>query len=143
MITNKNLDRYFWVKDVNTTCNTLNSCFFWPGSYQALYELVLRKKPNVKHLRIFGSIFYILKDRENIDKFEAKIDVGMFLGYSNNSGAYKVYNLRTSIVIESIIVVIDDYGGVKIVESSDSDVFDSQGSSKGIFIDNDEILIVT
>jgi len=33
---------------------------------------------------------YILNDQEN--KFDAKSDEGIFLGYSTNSRAYRVYN---------------------------------------------------
>ena len=39
---------------------------------------------------------------------DAKSDEGIFLGYFVSSRAYKVYNKRTKIVIESINVVIDD-----------------------------------
>lgn len=32
----------------------------------------------------------------------------MFLGYSNNSKAFRVYNKKSSMVVESINVVFDD-----------------------------------
>ena len=62
----------------------------------------------MKYFRIFGSKCYILNDRENPRKFDAKSDEGIFLGYSTNSRAYRVYNKRTKTVMESINVVIDD-----------------------------------
>ena len=62
----------------------------------------------VKYFRIFGSKCYILNDRENLGKFDAKNDEGIFLGYSTNSRAYRVYNKRTKTVMEWINVVIDD-----------------------------------
>jgi hypothetical protein len=37
-----------------------------------------------------------------------KSDEGIFLGYSTNSRAYRVYNTRIENVMESINVVIDD-----------------------------------
>ena len=52
--------------------------------------------------------YYILNDGENPGKFDAKSDEGIFLGYSTNSQAYRVYNKRTKMVMESINVVIDD-----------------------------------
>ena len=55
-----------------------------------------------------GSKCYILNDWENLEKFDAKSDKGIFLGYSTASWAYRVFNKRTKMVIESIIVVIDD-----------------------------------
>ena len=42
-----------------------------------------------------------LRDRENLEKFDAKSDKGYFLGYSSTSRAYRVYNLRTKTVMES------------------------------------------
>ena len=62
----------------------------------------------MKYFRIFGSKCYILNDRENPRKFDAKSDEGIFLGYSTNSRAYRVHNKRTKTVMESIKVVIDD-----------------------------------
>jgi len=56
----------------------------------------------------FGSKCYILQDWENLDEFDAKSDEGIFLGYSSNSRAYRVFNKRTGTVMESINVVIDD-----------------------------------
>ena len=62
----------------------------------------------MKYFRVFGSKCYILNDRENLGKFDAKSDEGIFLGYSTNSRAYRVYNKRTKTVMELINVVIDD-----------------------------------
>ena len=62
----------------------------------------------MKYFRVFGSKCYILNDRENLGKFDVKSDEGIFLGYSTNSRAYRVYNKRTKTVMELINVVIDD-----------------------------------
>ena len=62
----------------------------------------------MKYYRVFGSKCYILNDRENPRKFDAKSDEGIFLGYSTNSRAYRVYNKCTKTVMESINVVIDN-----------------------------------
>ena len=64
--------------------------------------------PVVKYFRIFSSDCYILCDRENLEKFDAKSDKGYFLGYSFTSRAHRVYNLRTKTVMESSNVVIND-----------------------------------
>ena len=62
----------------------------------------------MKYFRVFGSRCYILNDRENLGKFDAKSDEGIFLGYSTTSRAYRVFNKRTNMVMESINVEIDD-----------------------------------
>ena len=62
----------------------------------------------MKYFRVFGSKCYILNDRENLGKFDARSDEGIFLGYSTTSRAYRVFNKRTKTVMESINVKIDD-----------------------------------
>ena len=62
----------------------------------------------MKYFRVFGSKCYILNDRENLRKFDAKSDEGIFLGYSITSQVYRVFNKRTKTVMESINVEIDD-----------------------------------
>ena len=57
---------------------------------------------------MFGSKCYILNDRENLGKFDAKSDEGIFLGYSTTSRAYRVFNKRSKTVMDSINVKIDD-----------------------------------
>ena len=50
---------------------------------------------------------YILNDREHLGKFDSKSDNGVFLGYSINSKAYCVYNMRTQTIMESMNVIVD------------------------------------
>ena len=82
--------------------------YFKPDSKQTLYELWREKKPIVKYFWIFDSDCYILRDKENLEKFDTKSDKGYFLGHSSTSRVYRVYNLRTKTVMEYSIVVIND-----------------------------------
>ena len=82
--------------------------YFRPDSKKTPYELWRGKKLVVKYFRIFGSDCYIPRDRENLEKFDAKSNKGYFLGYSSTSRAYRMYNLRTKTVMESSNVVIND-----------------------------------
>ena len=82
--------------------------YFRLDSKKTPYELWRGKKLVVKYFWIFGSDCYILRDRENLEKFDVKNNKGYFLGYSSISRAYRVYNLRTKIVMESSNVVIND-----------------------------------
>ena len=62
----------------------------------------------MKYFQVFGSKCYILNDQEDLGKFDARSDEGIFLGYSIMSRAYRVFNKRTKTVMESINVKIDD-----------------------------------
>ena len=108
MLYNKKLSKSFQVEAINTACHTLNRVYFRPDSKKTPYELWRGKKLGVKYFRIFGSDCYILRDREDLEKFDAKSDKGYFLGYSSTSRTYKVYNLRTKTIMESSNVVIND-----------------------------------
>ncbi|XP_040361901.1 uncharacterized protein LOC121049269 [Rosa chinensis] len=102
------LSTNFWAEAVSIACYTMNRVLLRPGTEQTAYELWKGKKPNVGYFHIFGSPCYILRDREHLGKFDARSDDGVFLGYSPNSRAYRVYNKRTRIIMESINVSIDD-----------------------------------
>ena len=54
------------------------------------------------------SVFLLLNDTDHLRKFNKKADEGKFLGYSVTSKAYKVFNLKTKMVTESINVSVDD-----------------------------------
>ena len=62
----------------------------------------------MKYFQVFGSKCYILNNRENLGKLDAKSDERIFLGYFITSRAYRVFNKRTKTVMESINVEIDD-----------------------------------
>ncbi|RVW74396.1 Retrovirus-related Pol polyprotein from transposon RE1 [Vitis vinifera] len=46
--------------------------------------------------------------QDNLGKFDAKSDVGIFLGYSTSSKAFRVFNKRTMVAEESIHVIFDE-----------------------------------
>ena len=108
MLLNKQIPQQFWGEAVNTSCHIGNRIFFRVETRKTAYEIWNGKKPRVKYFRVFGSKCYILNDWENLGKFDAKSDEGIFLGYSTTSWAYRVFNKRTKTVMESISVKIDD-----------------------------------
>nr|GEY43405.1 hypothetical protein [Tanacetum cinerariifolium] len=58
--------------------------------------------------RIFGSVCYIVRDGENLDKMKEKGDECIFVGYSTQSRTYRVYNKRTRVIMESIHINFDE-----------------------------------
>ena len=119
MLYNKDVARNLWGEAINTACHTVNRVYFRPGTKKTPYELWKGKKPNVKYFIIFGSTCFILKDRENVGKFDSQSDEGIFLGYSSTSKAYRVYNKRTMKVMKTVNVVINessDFGSKKGIE---------------------------
>ena len=71
MLHNKDMDRNLLGEAVNTACHTLNRVYFKPSTKNIPYKLWKGRKPNVKYFKIFGSTCFILKDRENVGKFDS------------------------------------------------------------------------
>ncbi|XP_062104243.1 uncharacterized protein LOC133815415 [Humulus lupulus] len=107
MLNEISLPKYFWAEAVNTSCYILNRVFIRPNMNKTPYELWKGRKPNIGYFRVFGCKCYILNTKDNLGKFDAKSDVGIFIGYSTHSKAYRIYNKRTNVVEESIHVAFD------------------------------------
>ncbi|KAA0026048.1 gag-pol polyprotein [Cucumis melo var. makuwa] len=108
MIHAKNLPLHFWAEAINTACHIHNRITTRSETNVTLYELWKGRKPNVKYFHIFGSTCYILVDKEYHRKWDAKSKQGLFLGYSQNSRTYRVFNNITETVMETINVLIKD-----------------------------------
>jgi hypothetical protein len=52
------------------------------------YELLIGIKPNISYFRVFGCKCFIFKKRKHLEKFESRVDEGIFVGYASNSKAY-------------------------------------------------------
>ena len=69
----------------------------------------MAKKPNVSYFRAFRCKCFILNTKDNVGKFQAKCDQGIFLGYSNTNKAYRMYNIRTNTLEESIHIKFNEH----------------------------------
>ena len=88
IIHENNLPNYFWAEAVNTSCYILNRVLIRSSLNKTPYELWKNKKPNISYFKVFGSKCFILIIKDNLGKFDAKSNVGIFLGYSSSSKAY-------------------------------------------------------
>ena len=107
MLHDNNFPNYFWAEAVNISCHILNRVLIRPFLDKTPYELRKNKKPKINYFKIFGSKCFILNTKDTLGNFDAKSNVGIFLGYSSSSKAYRVFNKKTMVVEESIHVVFD------------------------------------
>nr|GEX37953.1 integrase, catalytic region, zinc finger, CCHC-type, peptidase aspartic, catalytic [Tanacetum cinerariifolium] len=98
---------FFWAEAIATACFTQNRYLVIPRHEKTPYHIINDWKPSVKFFHIFGSLCYIVRDGENIDKMKEKGDACIFMGYSTQSRAYRVFNKRTRVIMESIHVNFD------------------------------------
>ncbi|GJU40267.1 retrovirus-related pol polyprotein from transposon TNT 1-94 [Tanacetum coccineum] len=99
---------FFWSEAIATTCFTQNRSLVIPRHEKTPYHIINGQKPSVKFFHIFGSLCYIVRDGENLDKTKEKGDVCIFVGYSTVSRGYRVYNKRTRLIVETIHVNFDE-----------------------------------
>ena len=86
------------------------------------YELFRERKPNISYFHHFGCKCFVLNNgKNNLGKFDAKSDEGIFLGYSLTSKAFRVFNKRTLVVEESIHVLFDECNLYSRKDSLDGD----------------------
>ena len=109
MLSESRLPMYFWAEAVNTACYTQNRTLITKDHEKTPYELMANKKTTLKYFHVFGGKCYVLKDDEHLGKFEAKAREGIFLGYSLESKAFRVYVIDEKKVVESLNVTFDDY----------------------------------
>nr|GFB32566.1 retrovirus-related Pol polyprotein from transposon TNT 1-94 [Tanacetum cinerariifolium] len=109
---------YFWAEAIATACFTQNRSLVIPRHEKTPYHILNDRKPSVKFFHIFGSVCYIVRDGENLDKMKEKGDECIFVGYSTQSRAYRVFNKRTRVIMESIHVNFDELAQMASVHIS-------------------------
>ncbi|GJU94567.1 retrovirus-related pol polyprotein from transposon TNT 1-94 [Tanacetum coccineum] len=92
---NVTIKRVYYIKGMN------HNLFFVGQFYEADLEVAFQKSTcYIRDLK--GND--LLTDGENLEKMKQKGDACIFVGYSTQSRAYRVYNKRTRVIIETIHV---------------------------------------
>ena len=86
----------------------LNKAHLRPNSDKNPYELWHGKPTSIKHFRVFRSTCYIKNNDENLGKFDARVDEGIFLGYASKIKCYRCYKKTLRKIVESIDVRFDE-----------------------------------
>ncbi|GKC06724.1 retrovirus-related pol polyprotein from transposon TNT 1-94, partial [Tanacetum coccineum] len=99
---------FLWAEAINTSCYTQNRSLIRLRYKKTPYELMQDKKPDLSFFHVFGALCYPTNDHEDLGKFDAKVDIGIFVGYTPVKKAFKIYNRRTCIITETIHVTFDE-----------------------------------
>nr|GEV86011.1 copia protein [Tanacetum cinerariifolium] len=108
MLTFANLPLFLWVEAIAKSCFTQNHSIIHKRFDKTPYELMNNRKPNIKFFRVFGYRCYLLNDYEDVGKLKEKQDIGVFVGYSKESVAFRIYNKQTRKIHESVNVNFDE-----------------------------------
>ncbi|GKA07748.1 hypothetical protein Tco_0686972 [Tanacetum coccineum] len=62
----------------------------------------------VYYVEGLGALCYPTNDSEDLDKLKPKVDIGIFIGYALSKKAFRIYNKRAYVIIETIHVDFDE-----------------------------------
>ncbi|GJZ28075.1 retrovirus-related pol polyprotein from transposon TNT 1-94 [Tanacetum coccineum] len=84
---------FLWAEAINTACYTQNRSLIRHRYNKIPYELMQDKKPDLSFFHVFGSLCYPTNDHEDLGKFNAKADIGIFVAmaseqFSSGSGLH-------------------------------------------------------
>nr|GEZ30605.1 retrovirus-related Pol polyprotein from transposon TNT 1-94 [Tanacetum cinerariifolium] len=72
MLSTAKVPLFFWAEAIATACFTQNRSLVIPRHEKTPYHIINDWKPSVKFFYIFGSLCYIVRDGENLDKMKEK-----------------------------------------------------------------------
>ncbi|KXJ67928.1 hypothetical protein RP20_CCG007466 [Aedes albopictus] len=107
MLCDVNLEKCYWAEAVATASYVINRSPT-KGLLVTPEEAFTGRRPNLAHLRVFGSkvMFHVPKEKRN--KWDPKSEPGIFMGYNSSSKAYRVYSPKVRNVIVSRDVIFLD-----------------------------------
>ena len=92
-------------------------------------------RSNVSYFKPFGvKCFVHNNNKENLDKFDSKSELGYFLGYSDNSRSYRVFHVKNNYVEESSHVLFKE----SVVDGSHDQDSDEEPLKTKLDKDNQE-----
>ncbi|GKG02011.1 hypothetical protein Tco_0306716, partial [Tanacetum coccineum] len=65
-------------------------------------------KPDLTYFHTFGVLCYPTNNGEDPSKRKPKADIGIFVSYAPAKKAYRIYNRRTYLIMETIHVEFDE-----------------------------------
>lgn len=105
MLSEANLNKKYWAEAVNISVYLMNRSPTKAISGKTPYEAWYNRRPNLAHLRIFGCQAMAHVPDELRQKWDAKSERLIFVGYGENKKGYRLLNPNTNKVIYSRDVV--------------------------------------
>lgn len=119
------LNLEFWAEAANTAVYLRNRTVAAGLNGKTPYEVWTNTKPDLSHLRIFGSTVMVHVAKEKRHKWDKKSRECILLGYPENVKGYRVFDLETrSIFISRDVIIMEKINGsdcvIEVQEKTDS-----------------------
>ena len=101
MLIDAKLPHKFWAEALSTAVYLRNRSSTKAVNSMTLFEAWTRKKPKVGHLRVFSCDAYAHIPKDERHKLDSKARKCIFLGYSKETKAHRLYDPEREKVIHS------------------------------------------
>lgn len=105
MLIDANLSKRFWAEAVCTATHIINRLPCRSNNGKTPYELWTGTKPDLTNMKIFGCTAMVHIPKQKRRKLDEKSTQCIFMGYSAESKAYRVYDMTTRKLIISRDVI--------------------------------------
>lgn len=138
MLSHKGLSKTFWAQTLATASyirNRLTSAGL-PVDMTP-YHLWKGSRPIFSHLRVFGSKGWYAIPKQNLKKLDSRSRHAIFIGYAEQSKAYKVLDVSSNKVIASRDVIFEETGKNDFVPKQGviEHSIDDSSNEKGMSLD--------
>jgi transposase InsO family protein len=123
MLHAKSLPLRLWAEAVNTAVYLMNrSGSSSTPEEKTPYELWIGQKPNLKHLRVFGSTAFVHIPKQMTTKLEPRSKKMLFVGYDGESSNYRVFEpVSKKVSVSRDVVFNETVGSTKSVVRNEDD----------------------
>lgn len=130
------LHKQFWAEAVHTAVYLKNRTPAASLNEKTPYELWTGKKPDISHVRIFGSKVMVHVPKERRLKWDKKATEHYLLGYGDNVKGYRLYNPVTRKIITSRDVTIMESNTSDLVQAIVDERIQSSNSKRDSVSEN-------
>lgn len=105
-----NLEKKFWAEAVNSAVYLRNRSNAAGLRDKTPFEVWTGKKPNVNHLRIFGSTAMVHIPKPKRTKWDKKATKMILVGFNENTKGYRLYNPENnSVIISRDVIIMENF----------------------------------
>lgn len=102
------LEKFLWAEAVNTSVYLRNRQVVSGTNFKTPYEIWMGHKPDISHIRVFGSMAMVHMPKEKRLKWDKKATKTLLVGFSEDVKGYRLYNKEERKIIISRDVVVDE-----------------------------------
>ena len=111
MLHSKSVPKTFWAEALSTAVYVRNRVVSRSlPSNTTPHHIWMGEAPDLKNVRVFGSKCWFVLPKKDVKKLDCRAREGMFVGYSENSKGYKIWDATRKSMVVSRDVRFDEVG---------------------------------